>query len=124
MKLPVRVEQIEHVVFVVGDVEIALIVKDHAFRFRDAVLAAQKLRDVAVARNPEHFVLLAVAHQNRTVRRQRQAFGGNQSFVLTGDEARPAVGGEFPKPACIIVGKEDVVLRIDDQIFRRLRPEA
>ena len=124
VELPVAIEQIQHVVFVVGNVEIAAIVEDHAFRLRDAIVSAEKLRNLTVAGDAINDVLLSVADQKRSVRRLRDTFGRNQSLILAGNLARLAGGRHFPQTACVIVGKEDVVLRIDHQIFRRQKTKA
>src|SRR5882757_9104285 len=74
MQFAVCVEEIKDVVFVVGYVEIAAIIKDHAFRLGDSVISAEEIRNLSVARDAEDFVLLAVANQQRSVGRQRDAF--------------------------------------------------
>ena len=99
MKLAAAVEHIQHVVFVVGDVEIAAVVVNHAFRFRNPVVSPQKFRDLSVARHAKYFVHFAIADQKRSIRRQRDAFSRNQSFVFTGHESRFAIAGKFPKSA-------------------------
>ena len=69
-------------------------------------------------------MLLAIANQKRSIRGERDAFRRNQTFVFAGHESRRAVGSKFPKATGIVIGKEYVVLRIDNEIFRRLRAKA
>ena len=77
MQFLFAVKQIEHVVLVVRDIEIAAIVKYHALRLGNPVFFPQKLRDLAIARDAEHFVLLAIADQKRSIRGERDAFSRN-----------------------------------------------
>src|SRR5438552_8263309 len=67
MQFLFAVEQIEYVVFVVSDVEIAAIVKDHALRLGNTKFFPQKLRDLAIASDEEHFVLLAIVNITHTI---------------------------------------------------------
>src|SRR5215467_972190 len=71
VQLVILSKQIKHIVFVVGDVEIAAVVKDHAFRFRDAIFRPQKLRNISVLGDAEDLVHFAVADQQRAVRGKR-----------------------------------------------------
>src|SRR5205085_3329132 len=117
MQFAACIEQVKDVVFVVGDVQIAAVVKDHAFRLGDSVLLAKKIGNLSVARDAENFVLFAVAHEQRSIRREGNAFSCNQSRIFAGNNSGLAVGGQLPKPAGVVIGEKDVVLRIDDQIF-------
>src|SRR5882672_9675368 len=60
MQFAVRIEQIKDVVLIVGNVQIAAVVKDHAFRLGDSVLLAEKIGNLSIARDAENFVLFAV----------------------------------------------------------------
>ena len=84
MQVVIRVQHVKHIVFVVGDVQVAQFVKDHALGLCDPELFSQKLRYGAVSGNSKNLVLLAVADQQRSVRSQRDAFSRNQSFVFAG----------------------------------------
>src|SRR5207237_2516354 len=84
MQFLFTVKQIEHIVFVVRDVEIAAIVKDHALRLGNPVFFSQELRNLAIARDAEHFMLLAIANQKRSIAGDRDAFSRNYTFVFAG----------------------------------------
>ena len=75
MQFAIGVEQVKNVVFVVGDIQIAAVIKDHAFRLRDSVILAEKISHLSVARDAKDFVLFAVADKQRFVGSERDAFG-------------------------------------------------
>src|SRR5712691_7080419 len=124
VKLVIRIQQVKHIVFLVGDVQVAFVVIDHALWSRDPVLFAEEFGHRAVSRYAEHFVLFVVANQKRSVRSQRDPFGGNQSFVFTSYQTLISASVNLPQSSGVIVGKKDVAFGVDYQLLRRRDSKA
>src|SRR5712691_7683625 len=119
MKVAVRIQHVEYVVLFIGDVQVAFVVIDHALWSRDPVLFAEEFGHRAVSRYAEHFVLFVVANQKRSVRSQRDPFGGNQSFVFTSYQTLISASVNLPQSSGVIVGKKDVAFGVDYPLLRR-----
>ena len=75
MQFAVCIEEVKDVVFIVGNVQIAVVVEHHAFRLGDSVLFAEKIGNLSVARDAKNLVLFAVADEQRSIRRKRDTLG-------------------------------------------------
>src|SRR5712692_10767002 len=117
MKFAIRIQHVEHVVLFIGDIQIALVIVNQAFWSGDSVFFAKKFRHRTIPGYAEYFVLLTIANQNRAVGSKRDAFGVDESFVLSGHEASVAASVNLPQTSDIVIREKSVTLRVNDKLL-------
>src|SRR5712692_7180348 len=117
MKLAIRIQHVKDIVFLVGDIQIAFVIISHTFWSGDSVFFAKKFRHRTIPSYAEHFVLLAIANQNRAIGSKRDALGVDESFVFSGHQASVAKSINFPESPDIVIREKRVTLSVNEKLL-------